>query len=149
MDALSLLIVDDDEEFLEILTRRFQRRGYCVAAGSDVPGSLQLAQEFEYHAAIIDRSLPGGDDLELLRSLKEVHPDRPVIVLSGWSDRVHVQQATDAGACEYLAKPCSLTEIEAAVERALGLRRAAAEPAGPEGRYAPVRAYEWALSGSP
>jgi len=117
-----LLIVDDDEEFLEIIERRFSRRGFSVAAFGVCQDAAAAAGRQRFDAAIVDRSLLGAVDLELVIRLKSVDAELPVIVLSGWSGAAYVAEANDAGACEYLTKPCGLDELEAAVRRALASR---------------------------
>jgi ActR/RegA family two-component response regulator len=114
-----LLIVDDDLEFLEILERRLSRRGFVVKAHTSCPDALDAVRSESFNAAIVDRSLPGGRDLELVVQLSSMHPKLPIIVLSGWSGQTYVDEALSAGAREYLAKPCSLGDIEAALQRVL------------------------------
>lgn len=117
-----LLVVDDDSEFLEILEQRFRRRGFDVAAHTTCPGALKAADSQRFDAAIVDRSLPGGADLELLTSLNAKDADLPIIVLSGWTGQNYVDEAHAAGARAYLVKPCSLADIEATVGRILDIR---------------------------
>jgi ActR/RegA family two-component response regulator len=119
---LRLLIVDDDIEFLEILERRLSRRGFTVTAHTTCPYALEAAERQSFDAAIVDRSVPGGIDLELVVKLNAIDGNLPIIVLSGWNGPNYVDEAQAAGACEYLAKPCALGDIEAALERALGAR---------------------------
>jgi two-component system response regulator RegA len=117
-----LLIVDDDLEFLEILERRFSRRGFDVTARATYPDALEAAGKQTFDAAIVDRSVTGGADLELVGRLNSMNGNLPIIVLSGWNGPAFVAEARAAGAREYLTKPCALGEIEAAVRRVLGLR---------------------------
>jgi len=119
---LRLLIVDDDVEFLEILERCFSRRGFAVTARATCPDALEAAGRQSFDAAIVDRSVPGGADLELVGRLNSINGNLPIIVLSGWNGPAFVAEALAAGACEYLTKPCALGEIETAVRRILGLR---------------------------
>ncbi len=114
-----LLIVDDDEEFLDILERRFSRRGYLVAACSSFESAVEIAGKQRFDVAVIDRSIPGGSDLELLARLKVIDSQLPIIVLSGWSGPTFADEALGAGASEYLCKPCSLNDVDAALQRAL------------------------------
>lgn len=114
-----LLIVDDDVEFLEILERRFSRRGFNVTARATFSDALEAAGKQSFDAAIIDRSVPGGAELELVVRLNAIDSILPIVVLSGWNGPNYVDEARAAGACEYLTKPCALGDIEAAVNRAL------------------------------
>lgn len=116
--ACSLLLVDDDEEFLEILVRRFRRRGMLVASATTAQAAIEAAQQHGFQVAIVDRSLPGQDGVELMIRLRERWPELRVIVLSGHGDAQSIAHARNRGAFEYLVKPSSLADLEAAVARA-------------------------------
>jgi DNA-binding NtrC family response regulator len=122
----SLLLVDDDEEFLEILVRRFKRRGLLVASAIDPQSAMEAANREAFHVAVVDRSLPGQDGVELMLWLLDRHPRLRVILLSGHGDEDVIAHARGCGAFDYLVKPCSLTDLEAAVTRAYDASRAAA-----------------------
>lgn len=113
-----LLLVDDDEEFLEILVRRFTRRGFNVTEATDPRSAMAAAARESFPVAVVDRSLPGQDGLDLMRSLHDRHPNLRVILLSGHGDEDVIAQARERGAFDYLVKPCSLADLEAAVARA-------------------------------
>jgi DNA-binding NtrC family response regulator len=114
----SLLLVDDDEEFLDILVRRFARRGVQAIGASCPESALEAANRHRFDVAILDRTLPGQDGLELMQRLKECQPELRVILLSGHGDKQAIAQARAVGACDYLVKPCSLADLEAAVSNA-------------------------------
>ncbi|HEY2147791.1 MAG TPA: response regulator [Pirellulales bacterium] len=115
--ARAILLVDDNVEFLEVLARRFTRRGFAVTACTDAVGALAAARRGKLDVAIIDRALRGGDGIELLRQLKRENAALPVIVLSGSSDKATMAIALESGAFAYFEKPCSLADLEAAVSR--------------------------------
>lgn len=116
--ACSLLLVDDDEEFLEILVRRFVRRGMQPTGAANPQAAMEAAGQRKFDVAILDRSLPGEDGLKLMQRLKECQPELRVILLSGHGDKQAITQARDSGAFDYLVKPCSLADLEAAVSSA-------------------------------
>lgn len=113
-----LLLVDDDQDFLEILVRRFVRRGVQAMGESTPEAALDAANRQKFDVAILDRTLPGQDGLELMQQLKECQPELRVILLSGHGDKQAIAQARDCGAFDYLVKPCSLADLEAAVSSA-------------------------------
>ncbi|HET6881617.1 MAG TPA: response regulator [Pirellulales bacterium] len=114
----SLLLVDDDEEFLEILVRRFSRRGMQVASASSAQAAIESASRHRLHVAVIDRSLPDQDGVDLMTDLHRHHPALRVILLSGHGDEPDIASARSRGAYDYLVKPCSLADLEAAVTKA-------------------------------
>lgn len=71
-----LLIVDDDLEFLEILAGRFRRRGFAVTERSTCSDALLAAEHESFDVAVVDRTLPGDKDLEVLERLV-ASPSRP------------------------------------------------------------------------
>jgi DNA-binding response OmpR family regulator len=116
-----ILLVDDNAEFLEILERRFTRRGFAVVACTDAAAAEAIDRQ-SLDVAIIDLSLRSGDGLELLKRLKRANGELAAIILSGSSDERTVRLARESGAFDYLVKPCSLVDLEAAVRRALVCR---------------------------
>ena len=111
----SLLLVDDDEEFLEILERRFKRRGLSVAIATSPQSALETAGRDSFHVAIVDRSLGGVDGIDLMAQLRECQKQLQVILLSGHGDADAIALARSRGAFEYLVKPCALADLETAV----------------------------------
>ena len=112
-----LLIVEDDYEFREIVERRFRRRGLEVF-GCEAPSeAIDAVRAKPFQAAIIDGRLQGRSGIKLIESLQEIDTELCIIVLSGCDDEASIKRAKHAGAKEYLCKPCSLTELEAAVGR--------------------------------
>jgi DNA-binding NtrC family response regulator len=116
----SLLLVDDDDEFLEILVRRFTRRGMRVACATTAQGALDAAGGQSFHVAVIDRSLPDQDGVDLMVELRRRRPDLRVVLLSGHGDEPAISAARERGAFDYLVKPCSLATLESAIRRAYG-----------------------------
>ena len=113
---ISLLIVEDDEEFLAILARRFTRRQMAVVACETAEAALRAATQQKFSVAIIDGTLNGRDGVGLVRQL-QFDEDLRVIMLSGRVDAQFADYARRVGVCEYLCKPCSLADLEAAVQR--------------------------------
>jgi DNA-binding response OmpR family regulator len=113
-----LLLVDDDKEFLEIVLRRFARCGVLAAGATNPEAALDAADRQEFHVAVLDRSLPGLDGIELMVRLHDRRPELQVILLSGHGDEQAIALARDCGAFDYLVKPCSLSDLETAVSAA-------------------------------
>jgi DNA-binding NtrC family response regulator len=116
--AYSLLLVDDDEEFLEIVARRFRRRGMLVTSATNARSAIEAAERHGFQVAIVDRSIGGEDGIALMTRLREQLPQLRVIMLSGHGDAQGIACARDRGAFDYLLKPSPLADLEAAVARA-------------------------------
>jgi ActR/RegA family two-component response regulator len=114
---LSILWVDDDIEFVELLARRFKRRGARVRICDSPEACLEAVRQEAPDVVVTDRMLGGYDGLRLVSRLRQQVTDLVVIMLSGYSDEASIREAMDSGVTEYLAKPVPLAELEKALVR--------------------------------
>jgi two-component system, OmpR family, manganese sensing response regulator len=125
MFIMRILLVDDEIELTDPLSRVLTREGYTVDAAYNGTHGSQLAYEGNYDLLILDWMLPGKTGLEICQQLRRTGKVTPVLFLTAkdtLDDRV---EGLDAGADDYLVKPFELRELLARV-RAL-LRRSGAE----------------------
>ncbi|MBF2034200.1 MAG: response regulator transcription factor [Leptolyngbyaceae cyanobacterium T60_A2020_046] len=118
---MRILLVDDEAELAEPLSRLLRREGYRVDVALEGASGSHLAQTGGYDLLILDWMLPGVSGLEICRQVRSQGQATPVLFLTAKDtidDRV---QGLDAGADDYLVKPFELRELLARV-RAL-LRR--------------------------
>jgi len=119
---MRLLIVEDEPDFLSMLSKAMREEGYAVDEAPDGDEALFKAESYDYDVIVLDVMLPRMDGFEVLRRLRK-KKKTPVLMLTARSkvnDRIH---GLDTGADDYLAKPVDLNELAARV-RAL-IRRAA------------------------
>ncbi|AFZ23356.1 response regulator with CheY-like receiver domain and winged-helix DNA-binding domain [Cylindrospermum stagnale PCC 7417] len=122
---MRILLVDDEVELTDPLSRVLTREGYSVDAAYDGTSGSNLAQAGSYDLLILDWMLPGKTGLEICQELRRQGKTTPVLFLTAkdtLDDRV---EGLDAGADDYLVKPFELRELLARV-RAL-LRRSGVE----------------------
>jgi OmpR-family two-component system manganese-sensing response regulator len=122
---MRILLVDDEVELTDPLSRLLTREGYGVDAAYDGTSGSNLAQTGNYKLLILDWMLPGKTGLEICQELRHQGKTIPVLFLTAkdtLDDRV---EGLDAGADDYLVKPFELRELLARV-RAL-LRRSGVE----------------------
>jgi DNA-binding response OmpR family regulator len=117
---LRLLIADDEEDLIEVLSRRFRHLGMEVRCCGDAGACLRLLGDWSPDAALIDGRMPGNEGLWLVKQLRARRPEMPLVMLSGSADHAFKAAARDAGVARFLEKPCSLAEVEAAVLAATG-----------------------------
>ncbi|NJM70607.1 MAG: response regulator transcription factor [Scytonema sp. RU_4_4] len=125
---MRILLVDDEVELTDPLSRVLTREGYSVDAAYDGTSGSQLAQDGSYDLLILDWMLPGKTGLEICQELRHQSKTTPVLFLTAkdtLNDRV---EGLDAGADDYLVKPFELRELLARV-RAL-LRRSGSQNYG-------------------
>ncbi|HEY9748499.1 MAG TPA: two-component system response regulator RppA [Allocoleopsis sp.] len=124
---MRILLVDDEAELTDPLSRVLKREGYDVEVAYDGATGSQLAAQSHYDLLILDWMLPQQTGLEICQKLRSQGDTTPVLFLTAkdtLDDRV---QGLDAGADDYLIKPFELRELLARV-RALLRRPATLEP---------------------
>jgi two-component system response regulator RegA len=116
-DRSSLLLVDDDDTFREVLSRALERRGYAVTSANSVNAALIKAQEQPPEYAVIDLKMPGDSGLVLIEKLIELDPNTRIVMLTGYASIATAIEAIKLGAIHYLAKPCDADEVVAALNK--------------------------------
>ena len=119
-----VLVVDDEEEIRTLLSRRLQRLGYTVEVAADGVEALELVGKAVQDAVVTDMAMPRLDGLGLLKALRSLDPDLPVVVLTGHGSLENALEAMrDGGLFDYLMKPLAdLALLEVAVRRAVEVR---------------------------
>ena len=118
MAHATLLIVDDEELVRWSLRERLRRDGYTVLEAGTAASAIEQAAA-GIDLVLLDYRLPDGDGLTVLRRIKEVSPDTPVILMTAFSTVENAVQAMKHGAYHYLNKPFNLDEVAVMVEKAL------------------------------
>jgi DNA-binding NtrC family response regulator len=127
MSNTRVLVVDDDEIILTSLSEFLRLEGYTVAtARSYAEATLHLAAS-EFQVVIADVSMPEVDGFELLKTIRNRHPDSAVIMVTGYGTIESAVEAIKRGAFDYMTKPVIDDEIKLVVERALRQQALTAE----------------------
>ena len=122
-----VLCVDDDAQVRTLITRVLQGAGHeCIAAADADEARALLAGE-AFAAVLCDINLPGSSGLDLLRELREHHPEVATVMVTGRDDPSLAGHALDLGAYGYLTKPFAPNELLIDLANALRRRRADAE----------------------
>jgi DNA-binding NtrC family response regulator len=119
MTAIHLLLVDDEQGFVEALARRLVSRGYGAAYVLSGEEALRFLDENKStDVVLLDVKMPGLDGLETLRRIKTKHPLVETIMLTAHATIATAVEAMRIGARDYLMKPCDFVELAAKVEAA-------------------------------
>jgi two-component system, OmpR family, manganese sensing response regulator len=118
---MRILLVDDEQELTNPLSRLLQQEGYQIDIAADGHRGASLAIEHAYDLYILDWVLPGKNGIEICRSLRSTGNTKPVLFLTAQDTLDDRVRGLDAGADDYLVKPFELRELLARI-RAL-LRR--------------------------
>jgi len=119
MEDLKVLLVDDEQAFLEPMAARLARRRISCSTAQSGKEALKLLQEECFNCAIVDVMMPVMDGLALLRRIRQDYPGTPVILLTGHASVELGVQGMELGAFEYLMKPVDLDELLDTVRRAV------------------------------
>jgi DNA-binding NtrC family response regulator len=117
-----ILIVDDERNTCEALAVILRREGHRTALA--VSGEVALAHLQGHRADLVlsDVKMPGMDGLAVLRRIKTLYTDLPVVMMSGHSDVIAAVEAMKQGAFDYLVKPFGKDDVVRAVQKALAMR---------------------------
>jgi DNA-binding NtrC family response regulator len=108
---IHLLLVDDEEAFVNVLVKRFAKRQIRVTPASDGAQALQRMRHGDFDVAILDLKMEGMDGLEVLKVLKKMAPELPVIMLTGHGCQTSARDALANGAFDYLSKPYDFEDL--------------------------------------
>jgi DNA-binding NtrC family response regulator len=118
----SLLIVDDDQILLEVLSELFSAEHLCHTAAT-AEEAVRYLDSHDYDVIVTDISMPGMSGEDLLGFVKAHHPGTPVLFVSGSTDEERVERLRRKGAFDFLQKPFPLEGICERVSWALRQRR--------------------------
>ena len=113
-----VLLVDDEEDFLTVLSDRLEARNLKVSKASRGEEAIKIADEQEFDAILLDLAMPGMDGLETLKRIKEAHPDAEIIMLTGHGSVQAGVEAMKLGAEDFLEKPVDIKELMAKINEA-------------------------------
>ncbi len=115
MKENSLLLVDDDEIFCQVLARAFEKRGMQTSTAHDMNTALDHAEQIKPEFAVLDLRMPESSGLKLIPLLLAIHPDMRIVMLTGYASINTAVEAIKLGAVHYLTKPTDADEIMSAL----------------------------------
>lgn len=114
-----ILVVDDDQSMRLALSESLESCGYNIAAAENGSEALSLFRNGKFELVVTDMKMPGMTGIELLRSVKELAPEIPVILITAYGTVGTAVEAMKEGAAEFIMKPFSLDDLEAVVKHVL------------------------------
>jgi DNA-binding NtrC family response regulator len=110
-EPIRLLLIDDEEAFVRVLTKRMTKRQIDVTPAFSGTEALQRMRQADFDVAMLDLKMEGMDGIEVLKILKQMVPELPVIMLTGHGCQVSAQDALANGAFDYLSKPYDFEDL--------------------------------------
>jgi len=111
MSETTVLLVDDEEEFVRALGDRLETRGLEVDTAENGEIALAKAQKRKFDAILLDMSMPGMNGIQTLKGLIEINPDLQVILLTGQATLGQAVDAMKLGALDFLEKPADIETL--------------------------------------
>ena len=114
-----ILVIDDDPRIRSSLVDTLELEAFEVVSAGDAETALQQVSADLPEVVLLDLRLPGLDGMEALRKLKEIAPQLPIVILTGFGDVPSAVEAMRLGAYDFLNKPVGPEKILIVVRRAL------------------------------
>ena len=118
MASATVLVVDDEVEFSEVVAERMRGRGFEVDTAENGPAGLEMIQKKNYDAILLDMAMPDMDGIETMRRMLEVDPDLQIIILTGYGSIQAGVEAVKQGAADFLEKPADIDAVAGKVTEA-------------------------------
>ena len=106
-----ILLVDDEEKFVDYLNKRLRNRDYEADVALSGEEAIEKIKHTNYDVVILDVLMPGLDGIETLRAIKNIKPLVEVIMLTGHASVESGVEGMKLGAYDYLMKPCDIDEL--------------------------------------
>jgi len=115
----SVLVVDDEPAMRMALAASFARTGWRVETASGVAEALEKVRDDSFPLVVTDVRMPDGSGLQVMRAARAGSPSTAVILLTAFGTVSEAVQAMQGGACDYITKPVSFDQLQAAIERVM------------------------------
>jgi len=116
MKKRNLLIVDDEEKFADMLARRLELRGCSCTVCFDGRSAMESLDEMDYLLILLDLRLPDLYGVDVLKQIRRIKPDIPVIIVTGHGTEKDRIACMDLGAHDFLHKPLEINTLMSIVD---------------------------------
>jgi len=110
--------VDDEKEFLDIMSERMESRGMIVTTAESADQALAIIKKETFDAIVMDFQMPGMDGMEALKSIKGIKPELQIILLTGYATIEKTVEAMKIGAMDFLEKPADIEALSKKIKAA-------------------------------
>ncbi len=118
-----LLLVDDEQGFVNVLAKRIAKRNIQVRKAFSGFEAIQILREEKFDVAVLDLKMEDMDGIEVLKIFKKMAPNLQVIMLTGHGSEIAAREGMEYGAMDYLIKPCDFDVLIEKIQQAVSLRR--------------------------
>jgi DNA-binding NtrC family response regulator len=115
---IRILIVDDEEDFVEALSERLIMRDYDVTTSLSGEDAIEKVRGYNFDVVILDVSMPGMNGVDALGEIKKIKPLTEVIMLTGHATVESAIDGMKLGALDFLMKPCETEDLVSKINKA-------------------------------
>ncbi|TFG97031.1 MAG: sigma-54-dependent Fis family transcriptional regulator [Calditrichales bacterium] len=126
-DNFKIMLIDDEPAQIKSLSAFLKRRSFTVLSASSGPEGLAFLENGNIDLVLTDFRMPEMNGLQILRAVKQINPEIPVIVITAFSDTSDAVKVMKEGAFDYLSKPVNLDELELLINKVLEHRHLVSE----------------------
>lgn len=130
---VELLLVDDEEGFVSVMSKRLRKRNISVTSALSGAEAIERFRNKQFDLVLLDLKMEFMDGLEVLKVLKAMNPDIPVIMITGHGALEEVQKGIDFGALVCLPKPYDFDELVSIIREVSSANKKAPCPLTPIG----------------
>jgi DNA-binding NtrC family response regulator len=124
-NPVRVLLVDDEEGYVNILSKRLSRRNFIVDTACSGGEGIRRLRKSDFDVAVLDLKMEDMDGIDVLKIFKKMDPNLAVIMLTGHGSEQAAREGKQQGAYDYLTKPCELEDLVAKILAACEGRRKA------------------------
>lgn len=108
---IRILLVDDEEGFVQVLAKRLRKRKFDVMTAGSGPEAIKILRQQDVDIAVVDFKMEGLDGIEVLKVFKMMVPEMPVMILTGHGCQAAAADGQRYGAADYLSKPYNFEDL--------------------------------------
>ncbi len=124
LSGLHILFADDEDSLQDLMGMELPRMGHRVTVCPDGESSVREASKHKFDCLLVDLDMPGMHGIEVIKQVKVLSPETEAIVLTGKESLETAVAAMRHGACDYLTKPCKLSDLKELLARVASRREA-------------------------
>ena len=118
-ESFRVLIVDDEDDLLSTLVERLEFRGIRKFGVQTGEQALAKIRKQDFDIVVQDVKLKGEDGVEVMKNIKQIRPNLPVILLTGHMSQESSREGLEAGAIDYVLKPINLEDLIVKMQEAI------------------------------
>ena len=115
---IKVLLVDDEKGYINVLSNRLFKRSIKATKAFSGTQALQILRKNDFDVVVLDLKMEDMDGIEVLKIMKKMAPEVPVIFLTGHGSQEAAREGIAFGAFDYLTKPCELSQLIEKIKQA-------------------------------